>query len=63
MKCKVINTNKNLLEDEINIWLNSGKYEIYNFAQTQTSDNYITVTILYYDNQEIRKKKLNNLKK
>jgi len=60
MKCKVINSSKSMLENEINDWLNSGKYEIFDIKQTQ-EDSYITVTILYLDNKEVRKKKINNL--
>lgn len=62
MKCKVINTSKTLLEDEVNDWLQSNKYEIVNISQTESVNNgYITLTIFYLELKEIRKKKLDNL--
>lgn len=60
MKCKVINIGKSVLEYEVNNWLDSGKYEIFDIVQTQ-EDSYITLTIFYLDKQEIRKKKLDKL--
>ena len=57
MKCKVINTNKVQLEDVVNEWLKTGKYEIFKVLQTEV-DTYITLTIFYYDKQELRAKKL-----
>ena len=62
MKCKVINTNKVELEDNVNKWLNTGKYEIFKIVQSQV-DTYITLTILYYDKRESRAKKLEILNK
>lgn len=62
MKCKVINASKNSLEDMTNDWLSKGKYEITNIIQTESSSNgYITLTIFYLDQQEIRTKKLKKL--
>lgn len=60
MKCKVINTGKNLLEIEVNEWLSSGQYEIVNVVQSQES-SYITLTIFYLEKKDIRKKKLNKI--
>lgn len=60
MKCKVINSTKNFLERDINDWLETGKYEIFDILQTQ-NDLYITITIFYYNLKEIRIKKLNKL--
>lgn len=65
MKCKVITTGSYNLEDRINDWLETGKYEIVNILQSQ-SELYITVTIFYLDKNEIRAKKLiklNNINK
>jgi len=62
MKCKVINSNKTTLEEKINDWLDSGKFEILKFVQTQYND-YITITFLYYDKSELRKIKLTKLEK
>lgn len=65
MKCKVITTGSYNLEDQINDWLETGKYEIVNILQSQ-SELYITVTIFYLDKNEIRAKKLiklNNINK
>ena len=62
MKCKVINTSKNLLQEEVNDWLQTEKIEIINITQTESSNNgYITLTIFYLELKEIRKKKLGNL--
>lgn len=59
MKCKVINTSKNLLQEEVNDWLQTDKIEIINIVQTESSNNgYITLTIFYLELKEIRKKKL-----
>jgi len=60
MKCKVINTSKTLLERDVNNWLSSGKYEIFDILQTQ-EESYITVTIFYLDLKELRAKKLQKL--
>jgi hypothetical protein len=60
MLCKVINSTKDLLEEKINNWLKTGKYEISHILQSN-SDIYITVTIFYLEKNEIRTKKLNNL--
>jgi hypothetical protein len=62
MKCKVINVGKINLEQSVNEWLESGKYEITNLVQTQSADNgYITLTIFYLDLKELREKKLQKL--
>ena len=59
MKCKIINSSKQNLERDVNIWLESGKYEINNIAQTESVNiGYITLTIFYLDLKEIRKKKI-----
>lgn len=64
MLCKVINSNKNDLEKDINDWLKSGKYEIKIINQTESSLNgYITVTIFYYNLAESRQKKLETISK
>ena len=58
MKCKVINTSKKMLEQEVNSWLETGKYEITEILQTEDANmGYITLTIFYLDKQEVRKKK------
>lgn len=63
MFCKVINTSKQYLEDEVNEWLLSGKYDIINVVQTESASNgYITLTIFYLTLKESRKKKLDNLR-
>jgi len=62
MKCKVITADKRSLEDRLNDWLSTGKYNISNISQTQ-DDIYITVTIFYLDIQEERKKKLQKINK
>ena len=62
MKCKVINSNKYDLEKDVNDWLETGKYEIFNLTQTESASNgYITLTIFYLELKEIRKKKLEKL--
>ena len=62
MKCKVINTSKKMLEQEVNSWLETGKYEITEILQTEDANmGYITLTIFYLDKQEVRKKKLDKL--
>jgi len=60
MKCKVITTTSSNLEENINKWLETGKYEIVNIVQSQ-GDLYITVTIFYLNKNEIRKRKLTKL--
>lgn len=60
MLCKVINSSKDSLEDKINDWLKTGKYEISHMLQS-SNDIYITITIFYLEKNEIRTKKLNNL--
>lgn len=61
MKCKVISTSKHKLENEVNKWLSTGKYEITNVTQTEHSTLGVTLTIFYYDSKELRKKKLEKL--
>jgi len=57
MKCKVINTNKRQLENEVNDWLKTGKYEIAKILQTEDANmGYVTLTIFYFEQQEIRKR-------
>ena len=63
MKCKVINTSKKMLEQEVNIWLETGKYEITQTLQTEDAGSYVTLTIFYLDKQEVREKKLEKLDK
>ncbi len=64
MKCKVINSTKPFLEKDVNEWLKTGKYEILNIVQTEHSTfGYITLTLFYYDEQEIRNKKLEKISK
>ena len=60
MRCKVINSYKTNLEEEVNKWLSSGKYEIIKTEQSQR-DDYITLTIFYLDIKEARIKKLNKI--
>ena len=60
MRCKVINSNKNTLEEKINEWLNTDIFEIFNVVQTQ-DDEYITIKFLYYYKLELRKLKLEKL--
>jgi hypothetical protein len=60
MLCKVINSSKDSLEDKINDWLKTGKYEISHMLQS-SNDIYITITIFYLEKNEIRKRKLENL--
>jgi len=64
MKCKVINSHKNNLEQNVNEWLQSGNYEITEILQTEDSSvGYITLTIFYLETKEVRKKKLDKLNK
>jgi len=60
MKCKVINSNKNNLEQRMTEWLITVEIEIINIVQTQ-ENSYITLTILYNDIKEVRKLKLDKL--
>jgi hypothetical protein len=60
MKCKVITTQIPVIEEAINFWLKSGKYEISHILQSQ-SDVYITITIFYLEQKEVRAMKLNKL--
>jgi hypothetical protein len=47
------------LEQEVNDWLETKKIEIVSVVQTESDQNgYITLTILYLDQNEIRSKKL-----
>jgi len=62
MKCKVFNSNRNNLEEEVNLWLDTGKYEISNILQTEGDHGYVTMTIFYLDLKEIRNKKLLKIK-
>lgn len=62
MKCKVINTSKKMLENEVNDWLSTNKFEIIQILQTEDANmGYITLTIFYLDKKEIRKKKLQKI--
>ena len=64
MLCKVINAGKYELEKLVNIWLESGKYEIKTVTQTESDENgYITLTIFYYDLKELREMKLKKIEK
>lgn len=59
MKCKVFTTGRMFLEQEVNDWLETKKIEIVNVVQTESDQNgYITLTIFYLDQNEIRSKKL-----
>jgi hypothetical protein len=61
MKCKVFNSSKTLLEEDVNNWLKTGNYEIVSVTQTHESPSYITLTIFYLDVKEVRFKKLEKL--
>ena len=62
MKCKVINSTKNFLENDVNEWLKTGKYEITQILQTENlQQGYVTLTIFYLELQEARKKKIDKL--
>ena len=63
MKCKVINIGKSRLQEEIDNWLETGKYEIVETNQTQDSVGTITLTIFYLDTNEVRSKKLKKINK
>lgn len=59
MKCKVFTTGRMFLEQEVNDWLETKKIEIVSVVQTESDQNgYITLTIFYLDQNEIRSKKL-----
>jgi len=61
MKCKIFNdNNESYLEKEINDWLATGRYEITSITQSQDGD-YITITIFYLTEKELRAKKLRKL--
>ena len=60
MRCKVIISGRNTIEDNVNDWLSSGKYEIINMLQSQ-DELYITITIFYLEKNEIRENKLKKL--
>lgn len=59
MKCKVFLENKINLEESVNNWLQTGKYNI--VKMTQSFDVYVILTIIYEDLKEIRKNKLDKL--
>lgn len=61
MKCKVINTSKDNMESDVNSWLDSEKIEIFDIIQHINDIGYVTLTIFYYDKNEVRSKKLNKL--
>lgn len=62
MKCKVFNTTKGQMEEEVNTWLKSEKIEIFDILQNiDINIGYVTLTIFYYDKNEVRAKKLNKL--
>ena len=62
MKCKVIDSSKVNLENNVNIWLSTGQYEITHILQTESASNgYITLTIFYLDLKEVRKKKIQKI--
>ena len=62
MKCKVINSSKKGLEDEVNEWLKSENPEIFKVLQTESDSNgYVTLTIFYYTKNEVRAKKLEKI--
>jgi hypothetical protein len=53
-----------MLEQEVNVWLETGKYEITQTLQTEDAGmGYVTLTIFYLDKQEVREKKLDKLDK
>lgn len=61
MQCKIINGIKSNVEDEVNKWLNdNNNYEIKHIVQTQDSV-YITLTIFYLNNKEVRKTKIEKI--
>jgi hypothetical protein len=61
MKCKVITSPKNTLEEDINKWLKTEKVDLTSVTQTENEVGYVTVTIFYLDIKETRKKKLDKL--
>ena len=62
MECKVIIKEKELLEKEVNDWLDKNKLKIFNITQTE-NDGFITLTIFYNDLKETRKLKLDKISK
>jgi hypothetical protein len=64
MNCKVINSHKKNLEDDVNNWLKTGKYEITNIFQTEDANmGYITLTMFYRDLKEVRSEKIKKINK
>jgi hypothetical protein len=62
MQCKVINSVKQSLEEDVNNWLKEVNPEIFNILQSESDSNgYITLTIFYFDKKEVRLKKLDKL--
>ena len=62
MKCKVFNTTKGKMEEEVNSWLESERIEIFDIHQTvDVNMGYVTLTIFYYTKNEARAKKLEKL--
>jgi phosphoribosylformimino-5-aminoimidazole carboxamide ribonucleotide (ProFAR) isomerase len=59
MKCKVFTENISNLENAVNNWLSTGKFNI--VKMTQSYDVYVTLTIIYEDIKEIRRKKLDKI--
>jgi len=61
MKCKVLTSSRYEAENDINEWLQTGKYEIISINQIN-NESYIVTTFLYLDTKEVRQKKLIKLK-
>ena len=61
MKCKIFNEDVSYLEDSINDWLKSENVVIVNTVQTMDSNDNVVLTIFYLTENELRRKKLDNL--
>ena len=61
MKCKIFNEDVSYLEDSVNEWLESEKIVIVNTIQTMDGNDCVILTIFYLTENELRRRKLDNL--
>lgn len=61
MKCKIFNEDVSYLEDSVNEWLESEKIVIVNTIQTMDGNDNVILTIFYLTENELRRRKLDNL--
>jgi hypothetical protein len=61
MKCKVFYEDPDYLENDVNDWLKTENIEISHTTQSIDDQGNVILTLFYFTEKELRKKKLNKL--